>query len=145
MNTLDALNEAVAARGGRYLKLRSTDDPAVDGEILAFEERDRTDPDGNVVTSRKSGQARREWLFTISTDLREDGEDDGVRKFAANESAQRAIADAIKKSGQKAAIGGRLQVAVSQNPEDSYSQATYAAKYTPAAPAGVSADDLFVD
>jgi hypothetical protein len=145
MNTLDALNDAVAARGGRWIKLRTKDDPAIDGEILAHEVRDKRDPDGNVVTSRKSGAPRTEWLFTLATGLSDDGDDDGVRKLAANESMQSAIATAIKASGQKAVVGGRIQVAVSADPEDSYSQATYAAKYTPPAASGVSADDLFAE
>lgn len=144
MNTIDALNNAVASRGGRWLKLRNTEDPPIDGEIVAFEERDRTDPEGNVVYSRKDkARPRKVWTFTLRTELHDDDDDDGLRKIDLNESGQRAVADAIKKSGQKAAVGGRLQVAVTVDAEDSFSQATYAAKYTPPTATGVDADDIF--
>lgn len=141
-NPLDDLNHAVASRGGRWIKLRDTDDPKVDGEILDFEQREKTDLDGNVVIGKKSGKPRIEWLFTLKVDDREDDDDDGIRKLPANESMQTAIAKAIKESGEKAEVGGRLQVAVSGNPADKFSQADYVAKYTPPAIA-VPADDIF--
>lgn len=142
MSTLDDLNQAVATRGGRWIKIRTTDDPKIDGEILEFEQRDKTDLDGNVVVGKKSGKPRIEWLFTLKVDEREDDDDDGIRKVPANESMQGAIAKAIKESGHQAEVGGRLQIAVAKNPEDDYSQADYVARYTPPALA-VPTDDIF--
>lgn len=137
--TLDALNNAVNRAGGTWLKLRTTQDPAVDGSIIDFEERDRRDPDGNVILSRKTNKPRLEWVITLQCEPEGD-DDDGVRKLAANESMQRAIADAIKASGKPAAIGGTLKVKVSEDPEDNYSQATYKAVYVP--PPAIDLEDF---
>lgn len=142
MSTLDDLNHAVTQQGARWIKLRATTDPAVDGEILAFEQREMS-WQGAPVLNSKTGAPRIEWIFTLLTTLRDDDEDDGTRKLPANESMQRAIGAAIKAAGAKAEIGGRLQVAVSEDPANATDQAGYRAKYTPPAAPTVSADDLF--
>jgi hypothetical protein len=131
--SLDELNTAVASIGGKWVKLRDTADDPIEGVIVAFETRPRTDLDGNVVFKKGTQTPRTEWLFTLEVDdaQREGPDDDGLRKLPANESMQRAISDAIKKSGEKAAEGGRLAVKVKADPADKFSQADYSAKYTP--------------
>lgn len=131
--SIDALNEAVASSGGTWVKLRNTDDPAVEGTIVSFESRDKRNPDGDIVASRKTGKPRTEWVFTLQTADRDGEDDDGIRKLSCNESMQRAIRDAIKASGKQAEEGGTLKIGVKANPEDSYSQADYQARYTPPA------------
>lgn len=135
--SLDELNSAVASVGGTWVKLREESDDPIEGVIVAFEKRNRTDLDGNVVYKKGTQTPRIEWLFTLQVDddRREGPEDDGLRKLPANESMQRAIADAIKKSGEQAREGGRLAVKVKADPRDKFSQADYAAKYTPPAAA----------
>lgn len=144
--SLDSLNDAVNSIGGSWYKLFDKDQhPAIEGQILDFQERDRTDPDGNVVFKKGTTTARREWVFVLQTELRDDDnvDDDGVRKISLNESAQRAVAKAIKDSGQKAALGGTLKIGVKTNAPDSFSQAEYQAKYTPPAPEIPISDDDF--
>lgn len=143
--SMDALNEAVASSGGSWVKLRTIEDGAVEGRILDFVKRDRTDPDGNVVYKKGTQTPRTEWVFTLEVDESERGDDDdGVRKLPCNESMQRAISEAIKAAGKPAEEGGTLKVGVSEDPEDSYSQATYRARYTPPVKRlDVPADDEF--
>lgn len=142
--SLDTLNDAVNSMGGSWYKLFDKDEhPAIEGQILDFTERDRTDPDGNVVFKKGTTTPRKEWVFTLQTELRDadNAEDDGIRKLSLNESAQRAVAKAIKDSGQKAAVGGTLKLGVKTNAPDKFSQAEYQAKYTP----GVAVIDVPID
>lgn len=143
-NPLDALNEAVRTMGGRWVKLRHTTDPPISGEILDFQQRPMS-WEGKPVLSQRTGQPRMEWVFILRTQLHEDDEDDGVRRLPANESMQRAIAQAIKDAGGNAEIGGRLQVAVVADAPSATDQADYKARYTAPEPApkSVSADDIF--
>lgn len=141
--SMDALNEAVASVGGSWVKLRNSDDPPIEGTIVSFEKRNRTDPQGDVVYKRGTQTPRIEWVFTLQTDLRDGDEDDGIRKLPCNESMQRAISEAIKASGRPAEEGGTLKVGVASDPEDSFSQAEYRAKYTPPAKTIDTDDDEF--
>lgn len=129
--SLDSLNNAIASIGGTWVKLRTKADPPVDGTILDFEERGKTF-EGQPVLSRKSGEQRIEWLFTLQC-AGDGADDDGVRKLTANESMQRAIAKAIRDTKTQAAKGGRLQVAVASDPENEREQAEYVARYSPPA------------
>lgn len=129
--SIDALNEAVASAGGTWVKLRNLEDPAIEGVIVGFEKREKRNPDGDIIASRKTGKPRTEWVFTLQVDERDGEDDDGIRKLSCNESMQRAISEAIRASGKAAEEGGVLKVGVKADPEDSYSQADYQARYTP--------------
>ena len=150
--SLDQLNDSIATFGGSWLKLRSTDDPKVDGVILSADAREKTF-EGAVVLSRSTGKPRTEWVFTLQCEADpHDTDDDGIRKLSCNESMQRAIAKAVKESGKKMDEGGRLQLAVSVNASGPREQAEYVAKYTPpslpvgaADPFGAAADPFADD
>lgn len=134
--SLDSLNDAVNSMGGSWYKLYLKDDHApIEGQILDFQERDRTDTDGDVVYKKGTTTPRKEWVFTLQTSLRDpdNNDDDGIRKISLNESGQRAVAKAIKESGEKAALGGTLKVGVRADAPDKFSQAEYIARYTPPA------------
>ena len=94
--TINDLNDDLAKpRGGKWVKLTEVGDK-VTGVILDAEMVNRTDPEGNVVLNKKSGKPRRIARLRLQTD--DDSDDDGVRIFDANESAQdalRAIAPAM--------------------------------------------------
>lgn len=126
--------------GGRWVKLKATTDEPVEGTILGVEKRERTDPQGNVVYKRGTQTARVEYVFTLQTGESDGGEDDGIRKFSANESMVRAIQDAERDAGAKLDEGGLLKVGVKADPADAFSQATYVARYTPPAAAPKVAD-----
>lgn len=141
---LDELNEAAEQLGGRWVKINSKADGVLEGNIIAFEKREKFF-EGKPVYRRGSIIPRYEWVFTLKVDGRDDEDDDGVRKFSANESCQRAIAAAIRESGQKAEEGGRLKIGVTEDPPSDRAQAVYRAKYTPPEPkpATLDADEVF--
>lgn len=122
---LDQLNQAAASIGGSWVKLRTTDDPPVEGKVLSFEIRDRTTPDGDVVYKKGTTTARKEWVFALEVD----GSEEPV-KLSLNESGQRAVGDALKEAGAQAKEGDVLKIAVKENPASSYEQATYQARWT---------------
>ena len=140
--SLDSLNNAISSMGGSWVKLNSKEHGVLEGKVVEFEERDRRTPDGDIVYKKGTQNARKEWLFTLEVEARENDDDDGLRKFAANESAQRAIAEAVKESGKQAEVGGTLKIAVKEDPEDTYSQATYQARYTPPVEVIFDADEF---
>lgn len=127
---LDTLNDAAEASGAGWLKLHEKAHGIIDAEVLDFEIRDRRDPDGNVVIGKKSGVPRKVWTFTLKLD-----DEDEPKRWDANESAQRAIAKALKDCGKKASKGDRLKIRVTEDAPDKFSQATYEARWTPTAAA----------
>lgn len=134
---LDTINDKIASTGGSWVKLKSKADGTVEGEILDVEERERTDPEGNVVLSRKTGKPRIEWVVTLrvpETDRDPSNpDDDGTRKLALNESGRFAFTDAVKAAGTKVEVGGTLKFGVKEDRESEYKQPTYQARYTPPA------------
>lgn len=141
----DDINDAISTMGARWIKQRTTTDPPVDGTIVSYESRNKTF-EGAPVLNRKTGQPRIEWAFTLQTADRDGADDDGIRRYGAAESCQRAIAEAVKETGQKLAVGGRLQIKVSANAPTDRDQPAYRAKYTPPAAAPISAakvEDIF--
>ena len=124
---IDDYNNEAATAGGTWAKLRTTDDPPVEGVLRDAFKRDRTDPDGNVVYKRGTQTPRIEWVFVLE---QPDGE---LVKLPANEGCQIAVRKAL--DGQPLSEGGTLKVGVKENPADSFSQAEYQAKWTPPAPA----------
>lgn len=127
--SLSELNEAVARSGGTWIGLREKGD-RVEGTIIDFEERPKTF-EGEPVLSRKSGQQRMEWVFTLQTGESEGAADDGVRKVSLDENGQRAVKKAIKDAGSPAVVGGTLIIAVVADRETPTSQCEKKAKYTP--------------
>lgn len=132
----DEINKSINSVGGRWLKLFEKAHGVLEYVVLDAEVKDRTDTDGNVVLSKKTGKVRKVWVITFQTDLRdpEDPEDDGKRKFSANESCQFAITDAVKESGKPFATGGTLKLGVLKDASGT-AQAEYQARWTPADPA----------
>jgi len=133
---LNELNRAATTSGGKWVKLRTTEDPAFEGTLIAFETRPRTGMDGEIVMKRGTETPRIEWLLTVevAADVREGPEDDGLRKLPCNEAMQSAIGAAIKASGEEAKVGDTLKIGVSADPPTSMSQATYVARWTPGKP-----------
>lgn len=125
----DDINEAIEKAGGTYVKLNRQEHGTLEGVIIDAEVRGKTF-EGSPVLSGKTGKQRQEWLFTLQTEYRDDENDDGVRKFAANESAQYAIREAVKAAGGRLETGGTLKIAIKTDPKTTREQAEYQAKYT---------------
>ena len=140
--SLDDINAlAQQPRGGRWIKLRNAGDK-ITGELLSIEEMNRTDPSGEIVLSRKNNP-RKIWRVRIQTEQNDDVDDDGIRIFDANEAAQQAIKECIRRDGALT-VGGTIAIAVTADPPSAMSQATYVAKFKAGKPkpAAVNVDDL---
>lgn len=118
-------NSYAANAGGKWVSLKEHGDRIV-GELIDTEERTKT-WEGKPVLSQKSGKPRTEIIVTIKVDDRTDDEDDGIRKVAANESMQRALIAAAKKTPFVA--GGKLAIECTAPAPTSTSQATYGAAF----------------
>lgn len=144
----EQFKQAAEARGGRWVKLIDVGD-VFKGELIDIEVRDKRDMDGNTVLSKKTGQPRQEYkvTFRLPAGQRDDADDDGIRHFAANESAQRAIDEAYKKNGKGVNLeGAQIAVQLVEAAADKFSQAGYTAQIKPAAKKVAAAlDDLFDD
>ena len=142
--SLDQINEELAKpRGGKWAKLLNPGDRVV-GILIDGEKVNRTDPEGNVVVGKKSGEPRKVFRLWLQTDERADGDDDGVRIFDANESAQRALAEI-----QPLQPGWQLALAVTAAAPSKFEQCTYKAQQKKvvevAAAPTASAEDIFGD
>ena len=128
---LNELNEDVARSGGGWFKLNRVEHGTLKGIVVDIETREKTF-EGNVVLSRKTGKPRLERVFTLITDLRDPDIDDdnGIRKFGANEGAYFAILDAVKDAKATAEVGDTLEIKVTADPATSTSQAEYKARWT---------------
>lgn len=119
-------------RGGQWVKLKAKGD-TFEGTLVSIEVRDRTDPEGNVVLSRKTQKPRR--IYRVTVQIMPDGPDDeGYRIFDGNESAQTAIQAAYKAVGTRELIGGNFKIQITAEAPSEYTQATYRAKFDPPAP-----------
>lgn len=142
MSMQDFYNDVERPRGGRWVKLKNKGD-RLDGKLVSIEVMNRTDPEGNVVLGRKSLQPRKIYrvIVEVPAEQREGQDDNGLRIWDANEAGQSAVQDAYKAAGTKELIGGRFAVAVTAEAPDSFSQATFKAKFDPPAPSKVELDD----
>lgn len=126
---LDDLKHEIDSSRGRWVKLADKGD-TIEGTVLAFEIRPMTF-EGAPVLSRRSGEQRKEWLFTLQTNMRDDDDDDGIRKVPLKEAAQRAVRDAITEAKVAAPkAGDRLKIAVIADRETPTSQPSFRAKWT---------------
>jgi hypothetical protein len=129
------INTAAETLAGNWAKLNRKEHGTIEGRVISFETRPMTF-EGAPVLNRKTGAPRIEWVFAV---LQDDGE---TVKFSLKEAGQRAIADAIKASGQPAKNGDRLKIAVTHDPATEREQATYQARWTSdATPLNIPADD----
>jgi hypothetical protein len=145
----DFYEDVERPRGGRWVKSAdfSTKGQKIGGTLVGIEVRQRTDPEGNVVVGRKSGQPRKIYrvTFEIPAAKRDGDEDDGLRIWDANEAGQTAISDAYKAVGTKELIGGKFEAVVTADAPDSFSQATYKARFEKAPKTVELDDDPFAD
>lgn len=128
-----SLDEALQRTGGRWVKLDDVGDQIV-GVLLHIDtKKNRTDPQGNPVPSKKTGEPRKVFGLLVQTELREDGNDDGKRRFDANESAQYAILDAFKEWRKTNPDGDpdgcEFYLRVAEDRPGSWDQLKYKAKF----------------
>ncbi len=140
MSTITELNNKILAATqpqadpdaprATWVKLRKITDPVIVGELIDIEITERRDPKGNVICYQKSGDPRHVWILTF-----EPLGTDEVHKVELNESAQRAMEDAIRDSGTpirsriEDGVGSSFTLRVAADPKDQYSQAEYEASH----------------
>ena len=134
----------VARSGGSWVKLNEKGD-TISGVVMSIDVLERTDPEGNVVKSRKTDKPRKIYRlrFVIPEAERDGGDDDGIRIFDANESAKSAIIRAFKECGESEVEGLDFWLKVSAERETPMSQLGYEAKFKKGAglPAAAVADE----
>lgn len=85
----------------------------VEGIVLKLEKTQQRDMDSGKPKFWEDGNPMTQFVFTLRTELRDASldHDDGIRKLYAKAQMERAIRDAIRKSGHKGDIeGGTLAV-----------------------------------
>jgi len=137
MSLDDIINESLNS-GGKWAKLATKGDK-IAGELVSIDKRQRRTPEGDIVVGKKSGEPRTEWVITVRVpaDQHEDADDDGLRKYGANEGAQRAVKEAIKRAGIKSAdelVGCQFALAVAKEAEGKFEQHDYVAQVKPGTP-----------
>jgi hypothetical protein len=116
----DAINEEIRNGSGGYLKL-NTAGQIVTGVVLDVVVREKVFK-GNKVLNSKTGEVRKEWVFTLDIE----GE---PKKWAAGEVAQYAIRQAL--NGVKIEKGGKLRIEVTKSSVQGESQAELNVEYIP--------------
>ena len=143
--------------GGKAAKFDQIGD-SVEGKITDVQVSQQTSMDDNMPLVWPDGQPRMQLVITLQTQLKDDADDDGVRKLYAKggkyevaegtgSSMKDAIADAVKKAGARSIdAGGTLKVGHSgmgkKTNRGFSAPKLYRAVYT-APVASVSSDDLF--
>lgn len=156
MSTTTDPNDFLMAGGSKAAKFEAVGD-RIEGEVIAAEVRQQTDPEGTPKTW-SNGDPVMQLVITLKTDMRDGDDDDGERRIYAKggnyEAASGkgtsmlvAIRDAIKKAGaSKIEVGGNLTVAHSglgKKTQAAYSAPKlYVAKYDPPTSKPVDVDDL---
>lgn len=96
--------------GGRSAQFKKHGDQ-VDGYITSAEVRQQTDYDTGAPMTWDDGRPRNQLVVTLETQLREDDDDDGLRRLYVRGQMTRAVADAVRKTGEPGLrLGGRLFV-----------------------------------
>lgn len=107
MSGFDDVNNDIATGGGGYAKLQ-TKGTVVEGILLDVTTRTMV-YDGTIVTAKKSGQPRKEWVFTLETP-------EGNVKVSAREGVQIATRKALENAGAtKLERGAKLRFEVTKD------------------------------
>lgn len=103
-------NAFLMGSGGRTAKFPEIG-AKVSGCVQDTEVKQQTDFDTGAPLFWDDGKPRMELVVTLETDERDDDDDDGIRKLYVKGQMQQAVADAVRKAGQRGlATGGRLAV-----------------------------------
>lgn len=153
------INDFLMGGGGKAAKFENVGDSVV-GVITDARVTQQTSLEDNTPLTWSDGSPRMQLVVSLATDLRDDGDDDGIRKVYAKggkyevasgsgTSMKDAIADAVKRSGVKTIEeGGKLTIAFTgegKKTNRAYSAPKlYKAKYE-APVSRVDVDDLFAD
>lgn len=137
MTTRADYNDLLMGQGGRSAKFEKVGDVVV-GTICRVETRQRTDMDTGQLMTWQDGNPRMQLVIQLLTEEQEDNDDDGIRNLYVPipSAMQKAIADAVRRSGQHGiGEGGKLGVKYTSTAEPTRrgfnGQKLYTAKYEP--------------
>ena len=103
-------NAFLMGNSSRSAKFESEGDVSV-GFITHYEMRQQTDIKTGAAKTWDDGNPMMQLVVTIDTEARDDDEDDGARTVYIKGQMQKAVADAIRKSGEHGlGIGGKLGI-----------------------------------
>jgi hypothetical protein len=108
----------------------------VEGKVLKLEKLQQRDMDSGLPKTWDDGNPMWQFVFTLQTEMRDDKieNDDGIRKVYAKAQMEKAIRDAIRKSGATEVEGGTLAVKFVRQEEPKKrgfsGPKVYAAKFT---------------
>ena len=135
----DDANQALMGGGGRSASFKQHGDQ-VWGEIVSYELRQQMDFDDGSPLVWDDGKPRMQVVISLQTDLREDEEDDGVRRVYVKIPSQmrQAMQKAVVKAGAKGIVeGGKFLVRYMSDGEPKKKgmsgQKQYFCKYEPPA------------
>lgn len=135
MTSPQDVNAALMGGGGRAAKFESVGDTTV-GYVVRTEMRQRTELGTSRLMTWPDGNPRMQLVVTLSTEEHTDEDDDGMRNLyvAVPSQMQKAIADAIRKTGERGiGINGKLGVKFVKVDEPKqrnfHGQKIYTAKY----------------
>lgn len=136
---LDDLNESTNGTGGNWVKLNEKGQ-TLRGAVLDSVVRPRLF-DGVQVVSR-AGNKRTVTTITLQTDLRDDDitDDDGIRKWDADEGGRMAIAAAKEELGRPIQLGDILEVKVTKSSVQGKHGADFKARLIAGPPPEVDVD-----
>jgi len=151
------VNAYLFGGGGKAASFETVGDKVL-GDITNVELQQQTDLEENKPLFWDNGQPRMILVITLDTDLREDDDDDGVRRIYAKggkfevesgtgKAMKDAIADAVKAAGAKSIdVGGQLAVVHSglakRKTRGHNAAKLFTAQYRPPT-TSVAASDLF--
>lgn len=134
--TTDA-NGLLMGTGGRSAKFEK-EGAVVVGLVMRMETRQRTEIGSGKPLTWPDGNPQMQLVVTLETETREDDDDDGLRNLyiAIPSAMQKAVADAIRRSGERGlANGGKLGVKFTKTDAPKQrgfnGQKQYTAKYEP--------------
>jgi len=98
--TNEAANKFLMGGGGKSASFKSAGD-TVSGIIAAMEERQQTDFDSGKPLEWDDGKPKMHLVITLLTEESVDEDDDGMRRLYVKGNLQRAIREAVLKSGSR--------------------------------------------
>lgn len=106
----DSVNDFLMGAGGRSAKFEKEGDKIV-GFITHMEIRQQTDAKTQELKFWKDGNPMNQMVVTLQTTDFDSDDDDGLRKVYIKGQMQKAVADAVRKTGERGiAEGGELGV-----------------------------------
>jgi hypothetical protein len=105
--TNEAANKFLMGGGGKSAAFKQKGD-AITGVIISMEERQQTDFDSGKPLEWDDGKPKMQLVISLLTEESVDEDDDGMRRLYVKGNLQRAIREAVIKSGKRTVSDGAM-------------------------------------